>query len=222
MRLLLIEDDILLGEGIKSALAHFSYSVDWLQQGKPAIAALSHHDYQLVILDLGLPDMDGIDLLRQLRQAKVELPVLVLTARDQIEDKLQGLDTGADDYMVKPFDIRELEARIRTLTRRQQGRRSELIQVGKAQLDLATRQLKFADLELDFSRREFALVQAFFERPGKIVTRESLASHSYGWDDEIESNALEVHIHKLRKKLGNGAIKTVRGVGYMLMAEHFS
>ncbi|WP_027331067.1 response regulator [Marinimicrobium agarilyticum] len=222
MRILLVEDDELLAEGIKTALKHFHYSVDWVGTGKDAIAGLESADYALIILDLGLPDIDGMQVLTGARQRKLDIPILVLTARDQVDDKISGLNAGADDYMVKPFDINELEARIRTLTRRANGRRTDVLQVGDAKLDVNERALFLKNSRITFSRREFSLIHAFFERPRKVFTRESLEELSYSWDEEIESNSLEVHIHRLRKKLGNNAIKTVRGVGYMLVEEHFS
>jgi two-component system response regulator QseB len=221
MKLLLIEDDALLGEGIKSALTHFSYVVDWVTDGRQGLSALDQDTYALAILDLGLPDQDGLTLLKTIRQRKTNIPVLILTARGEMEDKLAGLDAGADDYMVKPFDVRELEARIRTLTRRSENRRTDVIDLGRSRLNTSQRILELDGKEIEFSRREFPLIQAFFAHPKQIYTREALESLSYGWDDDIESNALEVHIHRLRKKLGNGAIKTVRGVGYMLVEEFF-
>lgn len=221
MKLLLVEDDKLLGEGIKVALTHFSYSVDWVTRGQDAMPAIKSSQYSLAILDLGLPDIDGIELLENIRRSKIDLPVLVLTARDQTLDKITGLNAGADDYMVKPFDLRELEARIRTLTRRTHGRRVDTVELGRACLDISSRKLELDGQTMDFSRREFALVKAFFERPKHVYSREALESIMYSWDDDIESNSLEVHIHKLRKKMGAGAIKTVRGIGYMLVLEHF-
>jgi two-component system response regulator QseB len=222
MRILLLEDDELLAEGIKSALKHFHYNVDWIMKGGDAASMLKHTDYDLLILDLGLPDIDGLDVLENIRSEKLNLPVLVLTARDQVDDKVLGLNAGADDYMVKPFDINELEARIRVLTRRANGRRTDVVTVGQASLNLSERVLQLNDASIVFSRREFSLIQAFFERPKQVFTREVLERLSYSWDEEIESNSLEVHIHRLRKKLGNNAIKTVRGVGYRLVEEHFS
>jgi two-component system response regulator QseB len=221
MRLLLVEDDPLLAEGIKTALNHFNYTLDWIGEGKQTLSALQYNEYSLLILDLGLPDIDGFELLNRIRQKNIDVPVLVLTARSHIDDKVIGLDSGADDYMVKPFDIRELEARIRTLTRRVSGRRTNVIQVGRACLDLNQRVLLFDEQKLTFPRREFSLVHAFFERPRQVFKRESLESLAYNWDEEIESNSLEVHIHRLRKKLGSQSIKTIRGIGYMLVEEHF-
>ena len=221
MRLLLIEDDLLLGEGIKAALTHFAYNVDWLTSGQSALQALQNTEYALVILDLGLPDIDGMNILQRIRSKKIDTPVLILTARDQVDDKLAGLDAGADDYMIKPFDVRELEARIRNLVRRSSGRRIDEIHIGRAHLNISQRQLMFDNQTIEFSRREFSLIQAFFEHPKQVFTREVLENASYSWDDEIESNALEVHIHRLRKKLGSNAIKTIRGVGYVLVEEHF-
>lgn len=222
MRILLLEDDELLAEGIKTALTHFHYNVDWITKGQLAIAALAQTEYSLLILDLGLPDTDGLQVLKNIRQKKSEIPVLVLTARDQVEDKIAGLNAGADDYMVKPFDVKELEARIRTLTRRSNDRRTDLLHVGCATLDLNQRVLVINDRSVTFSRREFSLIHVLFERPRQVFTREALENLAYSWDVEIESNSLEVHVHRLRKKLGNGAIRTVRGVGYMLVEEHFT
>jgi len=222
MRVLLVEDDVLLGEGIQIALTHFSYSVDWLTQGKDVLSALMQTDYGLVILDLGLPDIDGLQILQSMRDNKIQTPVLILTARDQLDDKLTGLNAGADDYMIKPFDVRELEARIRNLIRRSVGRRTDCIQLGQAQLDTSQRKLFFKDQAIEFSRREFSLIQALFDRPNQVFTRESLESIAYNWDEELESNALEVHIHRLRKKLGGASIKTIRGVGYVLVEEYFT
>ncbi len=221
MRILLIEDDELLGEGIKSALSHFSYTVDWLRKGKHALPALSQNDFSLVILDLGLPDIDGITVLKNIRSQSIDAPVLILTARDQIDDKILGLDSGADDYMVKPFDVRELAARIKSLTRRSQGRCENEIHVGNACLNIDRRTLAYNDSTIEFTRREFPLINEFFEKPGKVFSREYLEALPYGWNEEIESNALEVHIHNLRKKIGSPAIKTVRGVGYVLIKEFF-
>lgn len=226
MRILLVEDDELLGDGIKTALTHFSHVVDWITKGQEALSLLRNGEYHLMILDLGLPDMDGINLLKKVRETKgqvnAEIPILILTARDHIDDKVAGLDVGADDYMVKPFDIRELEARIRTLTRRSAGRRTNEIRVGNAVLDINQRILLLNGERISFSRREFSLVEAFFASPNQVFTRENLENISYSWDDEIESNSLEVHIHRLRKKLGTDAIKTVRGVGYRLSEVYFS
>ena len=222
MRLLLVEDDVLLGEGIKTALTHFAYTVDWVTQGREALSALKYNEYALIILDLGLPDMDGLQLLKTVRQQSMHISVLILTARDQVDDKVSGLNTGADDYMVKPFDVKELEARIRTLTRRANGRRTNIIQLGRARLDMNQQILILDEQNITFSRREYSLIQAFFERPRQVFTREALEALIYNWDDVIESNSLEVHVHRLRKKLGNNALKTVRGVGYILVEAHFS
>ncbi len=221
MRLLLVEDDELLGEGVKTALSHFAYTVEWLREGTHVLAALKQESFSVLILDLGLPDIDGIKVLEKIRSEGIQVPVIVLTARDQLDDKLLGLNSGADDYMVKPFDIRELEARIRSLSRRKAGRTEEQIHVGNACLDTQTRKLLLNGESIEFSRREFPLVKIFFEQPGKVLSRESLESLCYGWDQEVESNALEVHIHNLRKKIGSKAIKTIRGVGYMLLREFF-
>lgn len=222
MRILLAEDNELLAEGIKTALTHFTYNVDWVGRGAEVLAMLGQTDYSLLILDLGLPDIDGIDVLKDVRKHNFDLAVLILTARDQVDEKIQGLNAGADDYMVKPFDINELEARIRSLTRRINGRRTDLIQVGRALLNLNERVLFLDEFPITFSRREFSIIHALFERPRQVFTREVLEEAAYRWDEEIESNSLEVHVHRLRKKIGNDAIKTVRGVGYMLVEDFFS
>lgn len=222
MKILLIEDDKALGEGIQSALSHLHYLVDWFDQGKSGIAAFKMNTYDLVILDLGLPDIAGMEVLRQLRNThQSKTPVLILTARDQIEDKIQGLDGGADDYMVKPFDIRELDARIRSLARRASGQASNTITIGRAILDLQARTLTLDDTKLVFPRREYEILQAMFQKPKQVFTREVLESLAYTLNESIESNAIEVHIHRLRKKLGSSAIRTLRGVGYRLNGDQF-
>lgn len=221
MKILLIEDDELLGEGLVESLRHFGHAVNWLTAAANVLSTLKIEEYALVILDLGLPDMDGIDLLSRIRKAGHKIPVLILTARDQIEDKLSGLEKGADDYMVKPFDIRELEARIRAVVRRMTGVTSETIELGLASLNCSSRTLEYNGKSQHLSRREFTIIEEFFRNPDKIFSREKLESLSYGWGEEIESNAIEVHIHNIRKKLNANAIKTVRGVGYMLVSKAF-
>ncbi len=217
MRILLVEDDCLLGDGIKTGLKHFSYAVDWVKKGSHALQALSTDVFELVILDLGLPDMDGIELMSQIRKAAISTPVLILTARDQLEDKLSGLNAGADDYMVKPFDLRELEARIRALVRRNHGHSDDLVELGQLSLNLSAHQASYQSRVLKLSRREFQLLRVLVENKNRVLSRAQLEQMAYGWDDEIESNAVEVHIHNLRKKMINTqAIKTIRGVGYML------
>lgn len=221
MKILLVEDDELLGEGVVDGLRHFGHAVNWLREARSVLSVLQTEEYHLMVLDLGLPDMDGMDLLVKVRAAGQKLPALILTARDQIEDKLSGFERGADDYMVKPFDIRELEARIRALVRRKTGDVSDFIQVGSVKLNCANRTIDMSGDVKTLSRREFPILELFFKNPDKIFSREKLENLSYGWGDEVESNAIEVHIHNIRKKLNPESIKTVRGVGYMLVSKAF-
>ena len=219
MKILLVEDDELLGDGVVEGLRHFGHVVNWLMEARSVISSLQNEEYNLVVLDLGLPDMDGTDLLAKIRSTGLTIPTIILTARDQIEDKLSSFELGADDYLVKPFDIRELEARIRALVRRNKGDASEIIALGKVNLNCANRTIEYEAESKSLSRREFPIVELFFRSPDKIFSREKLESLSYGWGDEVESNAIEVHIHNIRKKLSPDAIKTIRGVGYMLISK---
>lgn len=215
MRLLLVEDDADLGEAIPLALQR-EHVVDWLDNGKAAWAALQTDDFDLLILDLGLPGMDGLELLSRLRQNGQPLPVLILTARDAAEDRVQGLDAGADDYLIKPFDVNELKARIRALLRRAAGRAQTLLHVGELVLDPVTMRVRLQDQKFFLPRREFALLHELASAPGKVFTRDRLHQLVYGWSEEIDSNAIEVHVHHLRRKLGSTLIRTVRGIGYTL------
>ena len=216
MRLLLVEDDPLLGEGVKLALAQEGYTVDWLRDGQQALRALATEEFNLVILDLGLPGLDGIEVLSRTRKKGITTPILILTARDAVPDRVTGLDRGADDYLPKPFDIQELAARLRSLLRRKQGRSQPLLVHGDIQIDPATQLLSQAGQTINLSQKEFIVIRYLMEHKGCPISRSRLEDQLYGWDREIESNALEVHIHKLRKKLGSSVIKTVRGVGYKL------
>jgi two-component system response regulator QseB len=215
--LLLVEDDPLLGEGLKMALARDGYTVDWLRNGKQALQALATDEFSVVILDLGLPGLDGIEVLTRTRAKGTTTPVLILTARDAIPDRVTGLDQGADDYLTKPFDIEELSARVRSLIRRSQGRSQPLLIHGDVQIDPAAQTLSKAGQTIDLSQKEFIIIRYLMEHKGRPISRSRLEEQLYGWDKEIESNALEVHIHNLRKKLGSDLIKTVRGVGYRLI-----
>jgi two-component system response regulator QseB len=217
VRLLLVEDDPLLGEGLKMALARDGYTVDWLRNGKQALQALATDEFSVVILDLGLPGLDGIEVLTRTRAKGTTTPVLILTARDAIPDRVTGLDQGADDYLTKPFDIEELSARVRSLIRRSQGRSQPLLIHGDVQIDPAAQTLSKAGQTIDLSQKEFIIIRYLMEHKGRPISRSRLEEQLYGWDKEIESNALEVHIHNLRKKLGSDLIKTVRGVGYRLI-----
>lgn len=216
MRLLLVEDDPLLGEGLKMALTREGYTVDWLRNGQQAMRALATEDYNLAILDLGLPGLDGMEILASTREKGITTPILILTARDAVPDRIAGLDRGADDYLTKPFDIEELAARLRSLLRRKQGRSQPLLVHGDIQIDPASQLLSQAGQTIDLSQKEFIIIRYLMEHKGCPISRSRLEEQLYGWDREIESNALEVHIHNLRKKLGSAVIKTVRGVGYKL------
>lgn len=216
MRLLLVEDDPALGEGIRAALKPEGYTVDWLQDGITALHALTHESFALVILDLGLPRMDGLTLLKHLRQESNPIPVLILTARDATSDRIAGLDAGADDYLIKPFDVAELKARLRALLRRSFNRSQPLIEYRGVQLDPIGQQVSYQGQNVSLSRKEFLLLHELLAQPGRVFTRDKLQQILYGWDEEVESNALEVHVHHLRKKLFSELIRTVRGVGYLV------
>ena len=215
MRILLIEDDLQLASGLKQSLKGKQYTFDHFDQVKVALNAVNQEHYDLVILDLGLPDADGFTFLQGYRKEHTS-PVLILTARDSINDKIKGLDLGADDYLTKPFDINELQARIRALLRRSAGRANNQITYQNIILDQQSRSVLVDGYEVTLSRREFNLLEVLLQNEGRVMSRVSLEQTLYSWDDEIESNALEVHIHNLRKKLFSALIKTVRGVGYMV------
>jgi DNA-binding response OmpR family regulator len=216
MRILLAEDDTLLGDGLRAGLRQAGFQVDWVRDGLAAERELRAQAYAAAVLDLGLPGMDGMDVLASVRRAGVTLPVLVLTARDAVPDRIKGLDTGADDYVVKPVDLDELAARLRALVRRAAGQPQELLQAGGLQLDPAARTVQRDGEPVLLSTREFDLLQALMLNAGRVLSREQLEQHLYSWGREVESNAVEVHIHHLRKKLGTDCIQTVRGVGYLL------
>lgn len=216
MRILLVEDDVGLGRATQTALQISGYTVDWLRDGPHADAALQSDRFDVVVLDLGLPRKDGLSILRDLRRRGDSTPVLCLTARDTIGDRVTGLDCGADDYLVKPFDLDELDARVRALLRRAAGRAVNLVQFGGLQMDPVGHQVKLHGRDVELSAREFAVLQALIEQNGRVVSRERLEDTLYGWNQEVKSNALEVHIHHLRRKLGNDIIQTVRGLGYRL------
>lgn len=216
MRVLVVEDDPLLGHALQAGLRELGDAVDWVRDGVAADHALRAHDYAAVVLDLGLPRMTGLDLLRALRGRGDRTPVLILTARDTVEDRIRGLDMGADDYLVKPFDMGELGARLRALVRRAAGAPAPLLRVGDITLDPAAREVRHADRHVDLSVREFALLEALMRNAGRVLTRAQLEQALYAWGEEVESNALEVHVHHLRRKLDAAAIRTVRGVGYLL------
>lgn len=214
MRILLAEDDLLLGDGLRAGLRQAGFQVDWVRDGLAAERELRAQPYAAAVLDLGLPLRDGMDVLGNLRRAGITLPVLVLTARDAVPDRIRGLDSGADDYVVKPIDLDELAARLRALVRRAHGQPQELLQVLDVQLDPAGRTVQRGGQPVALSTREFDLLQALMLAAGRVLSREQLEQQLYSWGNEVDSNAVEVHIHHLRKKLGPALIQTVRGVGY--------
>jgi two-component system, OmpR family, response regulator len=216
MRILLVEDDAMIGASVVSGLAGEGHAVDWVRDGRAAEGALATTPYALVLLDLGLPRRGGLDVLRGVRARKVDVPVLVITARDTVRDRVAGLDAGADDYLVKPFDLDELTARVRALLRRAAGRAEPVVERGALKLNPATHEVRWRGQPIDVSGREFALLSALAERAGAVVSRAQLEEKLYGWNENIGSNAVEVHVHNLRRKLGDDAIRTVRGLGYRL------
>ena len=216
MRLLLVEDDPMIGDSVRQGLAQDGFVVDWVKDGKAAELAVLNEVYDLMLLDLGLPRKEGLDVLKGLRAKGNAIPVMILTARDAVADRVKGLDAGADDYLVKPFDLDELSARIRALLRRRSGRAEPVISVGKLSMNPATREVTFDGEPVALSSRELALLSALIDRPGAVLSREQLEEKIYGWDREVGSNTVEVHIHSLRRKLGQDFIKNVRGVGYMV------
>ncbi len=216
MRVLLIEDDRMIGSAVQQALRDAAYAVDWVTDGEAAVHAAESETYELVLLDLGLPKADGRDVLRRLRLLGRKLPVIVVTARDSVEDRIDGLDLGADDYLIKPFEIRELLARMRAVLRREGSGSAALLSNGKLSLDPATREARLLEKRALLSAREFALLQALLARPGTILSRGELERQIYGWNEEVESNAVEFLIHAVRRKLGATAIRNVRGVGWMV------
>jgi two-component system response regulator QseB len=219
MRLLVVEDDALLGQGIEAGLKQAGFTVDRAVDGRAAALALDAVDYALLVLDLGLPRMSGLDLLSSLRSKGRDIPVLILTARDTVQDRVAGLNAGADDYLVKPFDLAELVARIRALLRRAHGRSAAVIRHGNLQLDPASLQVTQDGQTIQLSARECAILVDLLEHKGVALSRARLEESLYGWNEEVESNAIEVHIHNLRKKLGDQLIKTIRGVGYLIRKE---
>jgi len=216
MRILLVEDDELLGDGLRAGLAQYGYTVDWLKDGFTADQALRTENFDVVVLDIGLPKLLGIQVLQNLRSRGQATPVIILTAKESIEDRVKGLDSGADDYLTKPFDLDELKARIRALQRRSTTRADPLLTHDGITLDPAAHTVTFQENIINVSRREFALLQKLLENAGRVLSREHLAQTLYGWGEDVDSNALEVHIHNLRKKFGSDFIHTIRGIGYMI------
>ena len=216
MRILLIEDDPMIGEAVFVALKDAAYAVDWVKDGATANRVLENTEHQAVLLDLGLPKRDGLEVLRRLRKAANTVPVLIITARDDIDDRIKGLDSGADDYLVKPFDLNEMLARLRAIIRRHGGQATPTLSNGKLSLDPTTHEARCGDVVEILSAREFALLQALLLRPGAILSRTELEERLYGWNEEVESNAVDFLIHGVRKKLGAHSIKNVRGAGWMV------
>jgi two-component system response regulator QseB len=216
MRLLLAEDDRMIGASIQAGLMQDGFAVDWVQDGRAAELALAENVHDLVVLDLGLPRTEGLDVLRAMRLRGDTRPVLIVTARDTVADRVVGLDAGADDYVVKPFELAELGARIRALLRRSTGRADPVVAFGDIELFPVTREVRLRGEPVAVSGREFGLLEALLARPGAVLSRAQLEDKLYGWNEEVESNTVEVHIHSLRKKLGADAIRNVRGVGWMI------
>lgn len=216
MRILLAEDDHMIGKAVVQALKDAAYAVDWVQDGLTASESLETGDYELVVLDLGLPKQDGLRVLQQIRAGGNATPVLIVTARDAVDDRIRGLDLGADDYLVKPFAVGELLARMRAVIRRKTGSGSPVLGNGLLTLDPATKEATFGERHCRLSAREFSLLQALLLRPGAILSRDELETSIYGWNEEVESNAAEFLIHSVRKKLGSNVIRNVRGVGWMV------
>ncbi|AIL72184.1 DNA-binding response regulator [Vibrio vulnificus] len=216
MRLLLIEDDTLLGQSMVTSLSRHGYTVDWLEKGSGVTSALKTEDFTAVILDLTLPDIDGLDVLRNIRSAGFSLPVVILTARDDIKDRVQGLDRGADDYLGKPFALEELLARLRVVIRRQSGSATEVIEVGELSLSLSEQSIRYQEAVLKLTRNEFKILAALITNAGRVMSKDQLQQSLHGWDDSASDNAIEVHIHNLRKKAPNVPIKNIRGVGYII------
>lgn len=216
MRVLLVEDDALLGDGVRAGLKQAGFAVDWVQDGHAAKLALETEEYALVVLDLGLPKLSGMDLLKLLRTQVSTLPVLILTARDTVADRVAGLNSGADDYLIKPFDLDELIARLNALLRRSAGQVTLILQHGDIELTPSTHQVSKNGQTVELSAREFTLLHELLLHVGRVQSREQLEQHLYGWGEEVESNSVEVHIHHLRKKLGVELIRTLRGVGYVI------
>ena len=216
MRILVVEDDPLLADGLQAGLRQVGFDADHVQDGLEAELALRSHSYAAVLLDLGLPRLDGLALLKKLRARGDRVPVLILTARDAIDQRIQGLDSGGDDYVVKPVDLGELAARLRALVRRSKGEAASILEVGELRLDPATREVTFRARPVELQPREFAMLQELVLNAGRVLSREQLVERLYAWGEEIESNAIEVHVHHLRRKLAPDLIRTVRGVGYLL------
>ncbi|MDO5768686.1 MAG: response regulator [Psychrobacter sp.] len=216
MRVLLVEDDLMIGESLSEALQDEAYTVDWVKDGRDAILTLKVQPYDIILLDLGLPNIDGMGVLTAMRDAKITTPVLILTARDELNDRIKGLDAGADDYVVKPFELGEVFARMRVLIRRAQGKAGNQIQVGELILDTANKRVTKDNIPLELTAKEYMLLTTFMLSPEKVMSKTELEDSLYGWGGEVESNAIEFLIHSLRKKVGQQRIKNVRGLGWYI------
>lgn len=219
MRVLVVEDDVLLGDAIQAGLKQAGYAVDWMQDGISADQALSTEPYAAVVLDLGLPRLSGLEVLRRLRSRNAPIPVLILTAMDAVDDRINGLDAGADDYLVKPFDMGELAARLRALVRRASGKSASELRVAGVMLEPAAHRVLYRDQPVELSAREFAVLHALMLNAGRVLSRAQIEEQLYAWGEEVESNAVEVYIHHLRRKLFPELIETIRGVGYLMAAD---
>ena len=219
MRILLVEDDTLLGEGLLLGLQRDKQSVDWVKNGESALTAMASTPYDAVILDVGLPKMSGLEVLKKTRRLGQQTPILILTAQDTVTDRVTGLDSGADDYLTKPFELNELNARLRALVRRSRGQTDQTIRYANIELDPAAHTVMHQNQLVHLSRREFAMLEALLANAGRVLSRAQLEEKIYAWGDEIESNVIEVHIHHLRKRFGAKLIKTVRGIGYLVPKE---
>ena len=216
MRVLVVEDDLMIGESLSEALQDEAYTVDWVKDGRQAILTLRVQPYDIILLDLGLPEVDGMGVLTAIRDAKIETPVLILTARDQLKDRIAGLDSGADDYVVKPFELGEVFARMRVLIRRAQGKADNQVTVGNLSLDTAHKRVMMDGSPIDLTAKEYMLLTTFMLSPEKVMSKNVLEDSLYGWGDEVESNAIEFLIHSLRKKVGQDRVKNVRGLGWYI------
>ena len=216
MKILLVEDDHLIGKALEQALHDSSFAVNWVREGLAVISAVETETYDLILLDLGLPKLNGIEVLKNLRKQKNDVPIVIITAKDSVEDKVLGLDLGADDYLVKPFSIEELLARIRATLRRRHGHSESILSNGILSLNLATKEVEQDGQKFTLSSREYALMHQMMLSPGILFSKEQLENKVYGWNEEVESNAIEVIIHGIRKKLGKHSIKNIRGLGWMV------
>ena len=216
MRLLIIEDDPMVGDGLQIALKHSGYSVDWVKNGQDGITSALNDDYKLIILDMGLPEKSGMDVLKEVRGQSIDTPILILTAQDSINNRVAGLDNGADDYMIKPFALEELEARIRLLLRRKNAIKHNELMCKNIKLNMTSRTLSIENTDHALSAKEYAIFYALMEKPNAVLSRSQLEEAIYGWNEEVSSNSIEVHIHQIRHKFGKAIIKNIRGLGYCM------